>query len=64
MQDFNLQNTLVELLTCVANANGDELEDIQVQFRNLLEQLEGLDSEESDVDGVIGPDHPDAYKRP
>ena len=39
MQDLNVQNTLVELLTYVANANGDELGAIQVQCRNLLEQL-------------------------
>ncbi len=64
MQDFNLQNTLVELLTYVSNANGDELEDIRVQCRNLLEQLEGLDSDDPDVDGIIGPDHPDAYSIP
>ena len=63
MQEFNLQNTLTGLLTYVSNANGDELEDIQVQCRNLLEQLEGQDSDDSDVDGVIGPNHPDAYTR-
>lgn len=61
MQDFNLQNTLVELLTYVSNANEDELEGIQEQCRNLLEQLEGLDSDDPDVDGIIGPDDPDAY---
>lgn len=61
MQDFNLLNTLVELLTYIANANGDELEDIQVQCRDLLEQLVAPDSDDSDVDGVSGPDHPDAY---